>query len=494
MSNRTLRSLNVSLKECLENTNLWATKACDLIRLKRSILRNKHIDSKFYLLAKAFNDVYYNENVSDQNVYEMSAHKTSHKTSHKVRSSRRPVLSDNSSYYGTSEEDSPKSHKKKYNTESEEDITDTLRREAATIKKQITDKQNNKRKNEEKTNKRKSSTSSDSEVSTDEHLKNIKLTDFQRKSLEALKLQEKESNDMGEYIMQRRKQMQEDMKHPPKSKIKFTLSADSGQTAKPNDDLINSSDYETVDEETVNEETVDEETVDEETVDEETVNEETVNEETVNEETVDEETVDEETVNEETVNEETVNEENTSNIDKLSHRTKSMLEEREDNLADMVAKLSSLHTDEKELKDNENDTTATENDTTATENDTPATENDTPATENDTPATENDIPATENDIPATENDIKSNVNFNPVEGTMNNAPKVVFKTPDAEPPNINALTRLSVSERNRLLERLYMQAKNNINEQCHNIKNKQKIQKLIREECNRLLQDYIDMN
>ena len=72
MFNRTLKTLNVGLKECLENTNIWANKACDLIKLKRSILKNKNVDAKFYVLSKAFSDAYYNDELSKDQLYDSS--------------------------------------------------------------------------------------------------------------------------------------------------------------------------------------------------------------------------------------------------------------------------------------------------------------------------------------------------------------------------------------------------------------------------------------
>ena len=79
--------------------------------------------------------------------------------------------------------------------------------------------------------------------------------------------------------------------------------------------------------------------------------------------------------------------------------------------------------------------------------------------------------------------------------TVSNAsqPLVVFKTPDLEPPAINALTKLQPSERNKLLEKMFLKAKKNITELCPN-KTKNELNKLIRDECDRLLQKYIEEN
>jgi hypothetical protein len=69
---------------------------------------------------------------------------------------------------------------------------------------------------------------------------------------------------------------------------------------------------------------------------------------------------------------------------------------------------------------------------------------------------------------------------------------IKFKTPDTEPPVINALTKLTFSERNDMLQKLYLKAKRNIIENYPTEMNQEKINELIREECNNLLNEYIE--
>jgi hypothetical protein len=56
------------------------------------------------------------------------------------------------------------------------------------------------------------------------------------------------------------------------------------------------------------------------------------------------------------------------------------------------------------------------------------------------------------------------------------------------------LTNLSPSERYALLEKLYIKAKKNVTEYCPNEKDSKKIEILIRNECDRLLQEWIEEN
>jgi hypothetical protein len=69
-----------------------------------------------------------------------------------------------------------------------------------------------------------------------------------------------------------------------------------------------------------------------------------------------------------------------------------------------------------------------------------------------------------------------------------------IKKSDPEPPPINALTKLTVSERNTMLQKLYLKAKRNVLENYPNETDQEKINKLIRDECDYLLNEYIEMN
>jgi hypothetical protein len=69
---------------------------------------------------------------------------------------------------------------------------------------------------------------------------------------------------------------------------------------------------------------------------------------------------------------------------------------------------------------------------------------------------------------------------------------VKFRTPDLEPPPVNALTRLSPDQRDELSAKFYQQAKEHVLCQIDTTKTtKEKIDELIRRETDRLLQTYI---
>ena len=584
MINRTLKSLNKSLAECLENTNVWAIKTCELIKLKRSVLNNNCLDNKLYMIANAFSDAYYNDPLSSDLAYDANLIRPSDQNKTRKQSNH---LDNTSSANRTNNDFDDYSDELNNTSDDNTDtmcnpfahdvkVDDILRQEAFNIKKELdkkairnnmkNDRDNvrNKSGRKDKSDKNKTNNISnknhrhaksnnnkfditDNSDTDNSILNNTKLTAFQKKSLQVLRMQEKETEEMNNYMLQRRKQMHQDMAKPPSSKVKFTLSTDTGTKAEPNSD----GDV-TIDEETVEETTDDtgdeldmsrglndykqeivkpvapakkENVAEKVTTKKVTTKKENVAEKVTTKKvttsdvpedgdvTIDEETVDDNSdvcsVTSSTNNDHNKNINKSSQIalpvpvnqpeppvnqpEQLTTQSEPLTNtsnDREDNLADLVTELSQPNNSTVETANNLNSETANKLLSATMLTETTCTPK--PAVSN----TDDHLVKHTADHPLahpTEHSIAHSV-----EGEMKTVanvsqPLVVFKTPDLEPPAINALTKLQPSERNKLLEKMFLKAKKNITELCPN-KTKSELNKLIRVECDRLLQKYIEEN
>jgi hypothetical protein len=257
MSNRSIVSINKEIHKCLENINTWSLAAQKLIGVKRNLLSNNRVDAKFYTLLKAMEDAFYNEDLSSDKVYVDDSDDNSsndeyekyHKSNKiyrgrmKERKARREKRlkkdkSENSEVENSEVENSEVENSEVENSgvensgvekiknedDLESDIDAILNREAKKDEKIIRASLNQKNGNN--------------------------LTKEQLAALQVLDQHEKEQEDLDEYIMERRKQMQKDMKNPPKSEIKFTLVTDAQPVYEEVDGSISGV---TIDEETVEE-------------------------------------------------------------------------------------------------------------------------------------------------------------------------------------------------------------------------------------------------
>ena len=211
MANREYSEINKILKNSLDNIGTWCFHYLELVKLKKLLYRNLSetdiINSK---KVKEFCNYYYGNNREDN----------SHLTN---ENDREDNIEDNSENNGNTEI---------YNLQSNE-IEDK------SINNEIEDILNNGSINKELYNYR---TNAENHNDENNYTKNKKqLTEFQKQGLQALKLQEQEEKNMNLLKQQRREIMEESMKNPPTSEIKFTVSVN-GEDIK--DDLSSGDEYE----------------------------------------------------------------------------------------------------------------------------------------------------------------------------------------------------------------------------------------------------------